>query len=135
MTMGRVLPLRSRERGTWILTDEREGVLGGALHPVAVALCQTPKVRTWMSRQEGKGRATASVWILWMTDCPLWTGALTRVPLGAELLVTSPSTAVLGWSQVPPQGYAGGRVVVSTQREWVCVWVCPFTLLRAWCYA
>ena len=135
MTVGRVSPLRSRKRGTWILTDERESVLGGAPHLVAAALCWTPKVRTWMLRREGKGRATASVWIPWMTECPLWTGSLTSVPLAAEGPVTSPSATVLGWSQVPPQGCAGGRVVLSTQRERVCVGVCPFTLLRARCYA
>ena len=96
VTVGRVSPLRSRERGTWILTGERESVLGGALHLVAAALCWTPKVRTWMLRQEGKGRAAATVWIPWMTECPLWMGALTSVPLAAEGPVTSPSATVLG---------------------------------------
>jgi len=58
------------------------------------------------------------------------------VPLAAEPLVTGPSTAVRGWSQVPLQGYAG-RVAVSTQRERVCVCVCARTrtFLQAWCHA
>lgn len=68
----------------------------------------------------------ASVWIPWMTNCPFWMGALTPVPLAAEPPVIGPSTAVLGWPQVPLQKAMQADVWLCPHGENGCVCVCVY---------
>ena len=122
--------------------EEREGVLGGPCHLVNAALFWTLKVRTWMSRQQGKGRGHSIRLDSVDDELSLLDGS--PDPGASHCRASSdrsqhccPGLA----TGASAKGYAGGCEAVSTRREWVCVCVCVCacvcvgTLLQAWCHA